>query len=166
MEINKQIVKYFYHFLLHDLCWQPYLLLINPSSHVSITNRNIVDIFLMKQNPVSRLCIIIINNKTLNNRVLFKKFHWTVKSVVEWKWRGVKKAIKGNSNILRFAGMVSPFLFILILCITYTHSITFILYIHPSSFAEVPLHRWFAKWEKLRLGRYFWNRLRARRMLF
>jgi hypothetical protein len=34
----------------------------------------------------------------------------------------------------------SFFLFILLLYITYIHSIPFIQYIHPSSFAEVPLH--------------------------
>ncbi len=48
--------------------------------------------------------------------------------------------IGGGTDYQRFDGMMPLFLFILILYSKYIHSITFIQYIHPSSFAVVPLH--------------------------
>ncbi len=48
--------------------------------------------------------------------------------------------IGGGTDYQRFGGMMPLFLFILILYSTYIHSITFIQYIRPSSFAVVPLH--------------------------
>jgi hypothetical protein len=56
-------------------------------------------------------------------------------------------------NKYKFGGMTPLFLFILISYITFIRSITFIQYIHPSSFTKVPLHiliagQWSAQWEK------------------
>jgi hypothetical protein len=53
-------------------------------------------------------------------------------------------------EIKGFGDMMPLFLFIFILYITFIHSITFMWYIHPSSFAEVPLYLLIAgqQWEK------------------
>ncbi len=51
-----------------------------------------------------------------------------------------KHLSKSTYHALRLGDMMPLFLFIWIFYSTYIHSITFILYIHPSPFAKVPFH--------------------------